>query len=339
MKNILSWIVLIALSASIQANSSYAMSTMKISPETIDLSAVADNRFDVEIIAENVTDLAAFEFDILYDPGVVNVINADDVKLGSFLGSTGRTAMATGPDIVDGKLSYGAFTLGSTPGASGNGILATVTFFVQNQAKTSLMFDKAEVFNSKGRIIPVTETGADITIKYMISLTAKTGGSITGNTVQTVETGSSSTGVTAVPGNCYKFTGWSGDYTGTENPLVISNVARDMEIAADFLKCNAGDANCNGFVDLSDAVLVLKLICGVTENATICADVNEDGYIGLEEILYIMQIIADNLRFITAGQYNHINQSESDKLPAKSLSFSRSPAIGRIYKLGECNLS
>ncbi|MCP4344512.1 MAG: hypothetical protein GY795_03175 [Desulfobacterales bacterium] len=291
MKNIFSWIVLIVLSAFIQANPAYGTATMKISPETVDLNAIADNRFDIEIIAENVTDMAAFEFEILYDPAVVSINNADDVRLGSFLGSTGRTVMATGPDIADGKLSYGAFTLGSTPGASGNGVLATVTLSVQSQVKTSLIFGKAEVFNSKGRTMPVTETGANITIKYMVTFTHGTGGTITGDSVQMVETGSSTTGVTAVPDTCYKFKGWNSDYTGTENPLVISNVVKEMEITADFLKCDAGDINCSGFVDLADAISALKVICGVAGNTTICADINGDEYVGLEEIVYIMRFI------------------------------------------------
>ena len=40
--------------------------------------------------------------------------------------------------------------------------------------------------------------------------------------------------MTAVPAPGYLFVGWSGDYSGTENPLTILNVTSGMTITANF---------------------------------------------------------------------------------------------------------
>ncbi len=38
----------------------------------------------------------------------------------------------------------------------------------------------------------------------------------------------------AIPYRRYEFSGWTGDYTGTENPLILENVESDMNIQAVF---------------------------------------------------------------------------------------------------------
>jgi len=69
---------------------------------------------------------------------------------------------------------------------------------------------------------------------YTVTFTEGSGGTISGTKVQTVAYGGSSTEVTAVAGTDSTFTGWSGDYTGTVNPLTITNVVSDMTITANF---------------------------------------------------------------------------------------------------------
>ena len=69
---------------------------------------------------------------------------------------------------------------------------------------------------------------------YTLSFTAGTNGNITGSTSQTVEHGGNCTAVTAVADANYHFTGWTGDYTGTANPLTVTNVTSNMDITANF---------------------------------------------------------------------------------------------------------
>ncbi|MBW2623426.1 MAG: DUF1566 domain-containing protein, partial [Deltaproteobacteria bacterium] len=91
--------------------------------------------------------------------------------------------------------------------------------------------------------LAVTNVTSDMTVTanfgvntYTVDFTAGAGGSITGALSQAVEHGSDTTTVTAVPasGDGYYFTGWTGDYTGTDNPLVITRVISDMTIQAGF---------------------------------------------------------------------------------------------------------
>ncbi len=67
-----------------------------------------------------------------------------------------------------------------------------------------------------------------------VKFTAGENGSITGTLEQTLTYGESTTSVEAVADDGYHFANWSGDYTGTENPLVIDNVKGNMEITALF---------------------------------------------------------------------------------------------------------
>jgi uncharacterized repeat protein (TIGR02543 family) len=69
---------------------------------------------------------------------------------------------------------------------------------------------------------------------HTVTFTAGSNGSLTGSTTQTVNDGGDCTPVTAVPDSGYQFTGWTGDYVGTDNPLTITNVTSDMNITANF---------------------------------------------------------------------------------------------------------
>ncbi len=69
---------------------------------------------------------------------------------------------------------------------------------------------------------------------YSVTFTTESHGSLTGITTQTVNHGSNCSLVRAVPEEYYRFTGWHGDYTGTENPLTIMGVTEDMSIIASY---------------------------------------------------------------------------------------------------------
>ena len=69
---------------------------------------------------------------------------------------------------------------------------------------------------------------------YTMTFTAGKGGSLTGDTSQKVVHGGDSSEVTAEPSAGYEFSGWSGDYTGTENPLTVTNVVSAMNIQTNF---------------------------------------------------------------------------------------------------------
>jgi hypothetical protein len=128
--------------------------------------------FSVDVMIESVNDLGAFQFDLTYDPACVE---ATDVTLGPFLGSTGRSVGEVGPIFGTGIVTYGAYSLGDTPpGPDGDGVLATITFqagmdecssdlHLQNIAVTDTSGDPISNDAKDGEVIVGTETAPSVT--------------------------------------------------------------------------------------------------------------------------------------------------------------------------------
>ncbi|HPS31451.1 MAG TPA: right-handed parallel beta-helix repeat-containing protein [bacterium] len=70
--------------------------------------------------------------------------------------------------------------------------------------------------------------------EFTVTFAAGENGSIEGELIQTVYSGYDTSAVTAVADTGYEFSGWTGDYSGTENPLVVENVTENMTITAVF---------------------------------------------------------------------------------------------------------
>ncbi len=105
---------------------------------TLSLVAPADPQpitatIDVDVVITDATDLAAFEFDLVYDRTLLQVTG---LTLSSLLGDTSlscnpvltRCAIALGPLEQAGGTAVGAFTYGAGAGFTGDGVLATIHF-------------------------------------------------------------------------------------------------------------------------------------------------------------------------------------------------------------------
>jgi subtilisin family serine protease len=122
--------------------------------------------FTVDVQVQDVSDLAAFEFDVTYDPVVVHVV---DVTLGAFLGSGGLNTVALGPDIDNGtgRVTFGGIGYGSGSGANGSGTLATLTFSPQAAGTTGLAFENEQLRDSLNSEIPAgTQPGQVQIVHY-----------------------------------------------------------------------------------------------------------------------------------------------------------------------------
>ncbi|MBN3036643.1 MAG: hypothetical protein JW861_13735 [Bacteroidales bacterium] len=73
---------------------------------------------------------------------------------------------------------------------------------------------------------------------YTLNYIAGPGGTISGQTVQTVNHGQNGTAVEAVPGSGYDFAGWSDG--NTSNPRTEMNVTADLTVTADFSPTSPG---------------------------------------------------------------------------------------------------
>ena len=127
----------------------------------VDLSAGA---FTVDLTAENVTNLAGFQTNLVYDPAIVSV---SGVSVAAFLGSTGRTVAPVGPTIdnLAGKVTFGAFSFGSQPGASGAGTLATITFLPKSVGATALRLQATTLSDPAANAISVTTADGRVEVQ------------------------------------------------------------------------------------------------------------------------------------------------------------------------------
>ena len=88
--------------------------------------------FTVDIVIDNVTNLGAYEFELVFDPSVLRVVGVEN---GAFLGSSSRTVRCEEPELLSppaggpaNKLRFACHTQNATPsGPNGSGVLATVT--------------------------------------------------------------------------------------------------------------------------------------------------------------------------------------------------------------------
>ena len=141
-----------------------ALPTVKIEPATKEIYLGSTG--SVDILIENIADLGSFEFEITYNGTIVQIAGSGDVVLGPFLGSTGRSAIPVGPDIDNtaGSVVYGAASFGTQAGASGSGVLATLTWTPQAEGTTTLNLKNVKVGNTEGTEIPVNEIDGEITV-------------------------------------------------------------------------------------------------------------------------------------------------------------------------------
>jgi hypothetical protein len=111
----------------------------------------AGEPFTVTLMVERARDLAGYEFDLSYDPLLLDALGVEDA---GFLGSTGRSVTEIGPDIDNGEgsLTFAAFSTGTTePGVDGSGPLAVITVEASAQVETSaLRLQEVDLFDSEG---------------------------------------------------------------------------------------------------------------------------------------------------------------------------------------------
>ena len=108
--------------------------------------------FNQTIRLQDVSNLGAFQADVTYDPAVVQV---ESVTLGAFLGSTGRSVIATPPDIdnVTGRVRWGAGSYGAPAGPTGSGDVAVIRFRALPGGQTALAFEQVMLADAQSNTL------------------------------------------------------------------------------------------------------------------------------------------------------------------------------------------
>jgi hypothetical protein len=121
--------------------------------------------FEVRVEAEGVTDLAAFELKLAFDP---SILAYEGVEPGPFLGSTGRSVSCLDPDFFTLQRDiffFACSTTGPEPlGPSGAGVLATVRFRPGGRGPSPLDLSAVKLTNTRGQPIPAVAQGSSVVI-------------------------------------------------------------------------------------------------------------------------------------------------------------------------------
>lgn len=110
-----------------------------------------------------VVDLYAFQFDMSYDPAILELTSTSE---GSFLPPVAPTSFISGSiDNLTGVTSFNAGTLlGPEPGASGAGVLAGFAFTVLSPGSSPLTLSNITLLDSQGAELPATAIPGEIEV-------------------------------------------------------------------------------------------------------------------------------------------------------------------------------
>ena len=119
--------------------------------------------YEVRLTAAQVRDLASFETTVIYDASRLQV---ESVKISDWLSVSGRQIIPLGPDIDNaaGRVTLGAVSFGSQPGANGSGVLATLRFRVIATGASQLNLQNAKMTDTQGAAIPLSTESGRVTI-------------------------------------------------------------------------------------------------------------------------------------------------------------------------------
>lgn len=113
------------------------------------------SNFSVNVVIDNVTDLGAYQFSLQFDPVIMEYVSAAN---GPFLGSTGRAVNCDPPSLMGDSVRLICRTLGSSPpGASGDGLLATVTFLAIREGVGPLALSELLLTDIQARTLLVDD--------------------------------------------------------------------------------------------------------------------------------------------------------------------------------------
>jgi len=116
-----------------------------VSPGT----ASVDDPVAVNIYIDNVADLDDYEWQLAYNPDVLELAGGPNPVNGPFLATTGRSVSCQPPILGEGTVRFGCVSAG-TPGTgpTGSGLLSTVTFNAKAAGGSSLCLRWASLGNT-----------------------------------------------------------------------------------------------------------------------------------------------------------------------------------------------
>jgi hypothetical protein len=141
--------------------SANAQAVLSIDPTTQTTSTGTVVTVDVDVA--NVTDLYGYQFDLTFNPNILQAVSSSE---GSFLSSGGSTFFINGSnDNVGGTVSATAGSLlSAVSGVGGSGQLAVFTFDAIGNGTSALAIQNEMLLDSNINILSDTTTGGSVTV-------------------------------------------------------------------------------------------------------------------------------------------------------------------------------
>jgi hypothetical protein len=160
MRNHLLLVAVLAASTGFVA-SAKAQAVLSIDPTTQTTSTGTVITVDVDVA--NVTDLYGYQFDLTFNPNILQAVSSSE---GSFLSSGGSTFFINGSnDNVGGTVSATADSLlSAVSGVGGSGQLAVFTFDAVGTGTSALAIQNELLLDSNINILSDTTTGGSVTV-------------------------------------------------------------------------------------------------------------------------------------------------------------------------------
>lgn len=148
-------IIVVILAAFLLMNMSNSSTTVYVDPGIV-YGSVGQN-FTINISISNIANLYGWECRLGWNAAVLDLINVTE---GSFLERTGSTFFDYSPNETLGNLVIDCTLLGNVTGANGNGVLASIQFYVKNEGACTLpLFDTKFVDFSEKLIAHTVNSG------------------------------------------------------------------------------------------------------------------------------------------------------------------------------------
>lgn len=121
------------------------------------------DRFSAAINVEAITDLAGFQLDVAFNPGIIEVVGVEE---GPFLSDIGGRTYWLEPDIDNAAGVITSIVCARTGqgGTDGSGELATITFTAISVGESHLKLQNVGLSDSNGRLIPAALLSGSISV-------------------------------------------------------------------------------------------------------------------------------------------------------------------------------
>jgi hypothetical protein len=152
---------ILSFSVGVLGSAAHAQAVLSIDPTTQTTSTGTVVTVDVGIA--NVSDLYAYQFDLTFNPSVLQAVSSSE---GSFLAGGGSTFFINGSnDNVGGTVSATADTLlSAVNGVNGSGELAVFTFDAIGNGSSALSIQNELLLDSNFNILGDTSTSGSVTV-------------------------------------------------------------------------------------------------------------------------------------------------------------------------------